>query len=86
MLYDILQKIHPSLPTPEFYLFYNGKDRMPERFEIRLSDSFQSSGGSLELLVTVINVNYDPGSEIFRRSVAMTGYSRFVAKIRELET
>ena len=74
------------LPTPEFYLFYNGKDKMPERFEIRLSDSFQVPGCSLELLVTVFNVNYDAGCEIFQRSVAMTGYSRFVAKIRELET
>ena len=54
--------------------------------EIRLSDSFQVPGCSLELLVTVFNVNYDAGCEIFQRSVAMTGYSRFVAKIRELET
>ena len=73
------------LRTPEFYLFYNGKEEMPERFTVRLSDSFLTPGGGAEIIVTVINVNYNEGFEIFRKSAVIAGYSRFTAKVRELE-
>ena len=46
--YRTLQKI----PTPEFYVFYNGKEEYPENVTLRLSDAFMTAPlrPNLELL------------------------------------
>ena len=53
--YRTLQKI----PTPEFYVFYNGVGNYPERTTLRLSDAFMTMPAkpSIELIVSVININ-----------------------------
>lgn len=79
------RKTRILLLAPEFYVFYNGKAKMPERFTVRLSDSFLTSSNALDLTATVININYDPSFEIFKKSPTLAGYSQFVAKARELE-
>ena len=50
-----------KLPTPEFYVFYNGAEDFPVCREQKLSDAFavKCDKISLELKVKVINVNYD---------------------------
>lgn len=50
-----LQKI----PTPEFYVFYNGKNEMPAESVLKLSDMFtdQEPLANLELTVKVFNIN-----------------------------
>ena len=51
------KKIVP-LPTPEFYTFYNGKEKWEKEKELRLSDAYIVKDGepSLELKVKVINI------------------------------
>ncbi len=41
-----------KIPTPEFYVFYNGEEEYPERVTLKLSDAFivQPAKPSLELL------------------------------------
>lgn len=58
-----------KLPTPEFYVFYNGAEDFPVCREQKLSDAFavKCDKISLELKVKVINVNYDKGAEILSR-------------------
>ena len=55
--YRTLQKI----PTPEVYVFYNGTEDYPERTTLKLSDAFMTmpSKPSLEVVVSVININYN---------------------------
>lgn len=55
-----------KIPTPEFYVFYNGEEAYPEQATLKLSDAFMTSPvqSSLELVVSVININYNKGSEI----------------------
>lgn len=74
-----------KLPTPEFYVFYNGAEDFPVCREQKLSDAFavKCDKISLELKVKVINVNYDKGAEILSRCRSLNEYSKFMYMIRE---
>ena len=74
------------LPTPEFYVFYNGTDPHPKEKTLRLSDAFINPAPGeqfLETIVKVININYDIKSDILERSEDLKGYSYFVHLVRE---
>ena len=77
-----------TIPTPEFYVLYNGIRPFPDKAVYRLSDSFaQPSVGenSLELIVNIFNVNKGYNDEIIKRSQYLQGYVTFVAKVRDYE-
>jgi hypothetical protein len=77
-----------AIPTPEFFVLYNGVKPFPEKETYRLSDSFSTPpDGSpmLELIVTVYNVNPGFNDAIVRKSSNLYGYVTLVAKARELE-
>lgn len=73
-----------KIPTPELYVFYNGTDKMPSEWELKLSDAFKEKSDiiSVEVKVKVINVNYASGAEILEKSKTMRGYSFFIHKVR----
>jgi predicted transposase/invertase (TIGR01784 family) len=75
------------VPRPEFIVFYNGRDDMPDTMELKLSEAFMDAHAkeTLELTLTVYNINPGPNEEIRRRSKALWEYSTFVAKIHEYE-
>jgi hypothetical protein len=78
-----------TIPRPEFFVLYNGKDDYPEIKTIHLSDSFISSEmipsrGMLELEVTIFNVNAGYNDEIVRRNDDLCDYVAFIAKVKEL--
>ena len=76
------------IPTPEFYVLYNGKAPFPEKQEYRLSESFahaNAARAALELTVTAYNVNPGFNKDIVERSKNLYGYMFFVAKVREHE-
>ena len=70
-----------KIPTPEFYVFYNGEETYPEQATLKLSDAFMTSPvqPSLELVVSVININYNKGSDILRTCKPLKEYTLFVA-------
>ena len=47
------------IPAPEFIIFYNGKDEMPERQLLKLSDmySVKEEKPKLELEATLLNIS-----------------------------
>ena len=45
-----------KIPTPEFYVLYNGDDKL-DKTELKLSDAFKVPSNSLELKVKVIDIN-----------------------------
>jgi hypothetical protein len=76
------------IPTPEFYVLYNGIKPFPDKMVCRLSDSFAQSASSelaLELIVTVYNVNKGYNEGIVKQSKNLHGYVTLVAKTREYE-
>jgi hypothetical protein len=77
-----------KIPTPEFVVFYNGTTTRPEKETLKLSDAFEVEGdkdlGFLELEVPVYNINVGMNDELFRNSSKLRQYSKFIAKVREL--
>lgn len=67
------------IPTPEFYVFYNGKADWDVK-ELRLSDAFEDKSNpfQLELKVTLINIRAENNSDILQRCDILNQYSKFV--------
>jgi hypothetical protein len=70
-----------KVPRPEFIVLYNGKDEMPDRLELRLSDAFREANTKevLELTLTVYNINPGHNEDIRKSSESLFNYSTFVA-------
>jgi len=73
-----------KIPLPAFYVFYNGVEKLPAKQVSKLSDSFimQPETPSLELVVKLININYDNDSQILKSCEPLGQYSRFVDAVR----
>ena len=73
-----------KIPTPEFYVFYNGEEDYPKKATLRLSDAFMTmpEKPSLELIVSVTNINYNKGNEILHTCKPLKEYTLFVETVR----
>ena len=73
-----------QIPTPEFYVFYNGEEKYPAQMELKLSDAFtvKSAKPSLELLVKVININYNKDNKLLEKCKPLEEYTQFVEAVR----
>lgn len=74
-----------KIPTPRFFVFYNGTHPMKDITEYKLSDLFSNplQKTALELITTVYNVNEGHNAELMKASKTLKGYSIFVAKVRK---
>ena len=74
-----------QIPTPCFFVFYNGKQKQPERQTLRLSTAFQTASEEpeLELRLTVLNINYGKNKELLKQCRKLEEYSLFVDKLRK---
>ena len=73
-----------KLPTPKFYVLYNGEKELAQDV-LKLSDAYKLEAGefSLELTVKVLNVNYKNGCSVLEKSPSLKGYSYLVELIRQ---
>ena len=78
--YRTLQKI----PTPEFYVFYNGTAEYPAHKVLNLSDAYMTTpkSVSLELKVEVLNINTDKANKVLTACKPLEEYSLFVESVR----
>jgi len=74
-----------KIPTPEFYVFYNGRADQPCEQILRLSDAYLENAKEpmLELIVKVININPSANHPILQESRSLYEYSFFIQSIRE---
>ncbi|UTC67091.1 MULTISPECIES: Rpn family recombination-promoting nuclease/putative transposase [unclassified Treponema] len=74
-----------KIPTPEFYVFYNGTEDYPETTTLKLSDAFiaKPERVPLELEVKVFNINKSKGAEVLNRCKLLEEYSLFVEEVRK---
>jgi len=79
-----------SIPWPEFYVLYNGKEEFPDEHVYRLSELFEESESLglpenasplLELEVKVLNINEGRNVAIVNRCRKLAEYSAFMARI-----
>ena len=73
-----------KIPTPEFYVFYNGKEDYPETTVLKLSDAFITKPEQvpLELMVQVLNINTDKANKVLAACKPLEEYSLFVEEVR----
>ena len=74
-----------KIPTPEFYVFYNGEEPFPCDKTLKLSDAFieKTTETSLDLIVKVININRQNRHPILEKCKTMQEYSIFVETLRK---
>ena len=64
-----------KIPTPKYFVLYNGTRDMPERMELKLSDAFmhpdESSG--IEFTAIMININYGMNKELMAACSTLEG-------------
>ncbi|UTC68172.1 MULTISPECIES: Rpn family recombination-promoting nuclease/putative transposase [unclassified Treponema] len=73
-----------KIPTPEFYVFYNGEEAYPSDKTLNLSDAFieKTEEPSLELTVKVININKENRHPVLENCKTMYEYTLFVETVR----
>ncbi|QTQ11763.1 Rpn family recombination-promoting nuclease/putative transposase [Treponema parvum] len=90
-LYEQIQdpkaKYHRTLqkiPTPEFYVFYNGTENYPVNKTLKLSDAYivKSEHVPLELAIEVLNINTDKANKVLTACRPLEEYSMFVEAVR----
>lgn len=76
-----------KLPTPRYFVFYNGTQEEPEIQSLLLSDSFEKqdteTAASLECIATVLNINYGHNQELMKNCRRLYEYSYLVNQIRK---
>ena len=82
---DLYGSILIKIPTPTCIVFYNGPKNEPDSTPLYLSDAFinREAEASLELIVKMININYDYNQDLMAKCEALYGYSLYISKVRE---
>ena len=70
------------LPAPQYFVFYTGRERRPEREVMRLSDSMSIGGVSLEVTATVLDVHEGSNASIMEACEALAGYAHFIGLVQ----
>ena len=73
-----------NIPTPEFYVFYNGDETYPSDKTLKLSDAFieKAVKPNLELTVKIININQQNHHPLLKNCKTMYEYTIFVETVR----
>ena len=76
-----------KIPTPRFFVFYNGRDMQPERQVLKLSDAFinPEEDPALELKVVMLNINLGRNKELMEHCHTLLEYAQFVDRLRTCE-
>ena len=82
---DMYGKKRILLPTPKFIVLYNGTEEQPEWKTMRLSDSFMTDTGeiNLELVVLQLNINKGMNPDLKQCCKTLQEYSQYVDRVRE---
>jgi len=83
---NILSSTLQKLPMPQCIVFYNGLKEEPDRKELFLSDAFICPAHrtpSLELRVTMLNINWGHNRELMEKCEKLKEYAQFIDQIRQ---
>ena len=74
-----------KIPTPRFAVFYNGDEKAPEQYNLKLSDAYaqQMDDPELELTCKVFNINYGKNKELLSKCHFLKEYMTFVDYVKE---
>lgn len=70
-------------PSPKFFVLYDGDAKEPLQRTMLLSEAFDGDNSSLELVVTVYNINNDSEQPLLSKCRYLREYSILVGKVKE---
>ena len=81
------RKKRVRLEKPEFYTFYNGREKEAKERLMKLSDAYKEKDteNRLEVTVKMININQDAHHEILEKCPVLNEYSQFIEIIRKYQ-
>ena len=74
-----------KIPSPDYYVFYNGRDETPDRQDLKLSDSFITPKEGYEWTAHMLNINAGHNQELLDSCPALKGYALLVQYTREYQ-
>lgn len=79
----IYSKNRLILPTPEYYIIYNGKETASAISKLRLSDSFQNPSvrSDYEWTATMINIRNPENQELLKSCNILWEYNQFIETV-----
>ena len=74
-----------KLPTPQYYVFYNGRKEIPDKQLLKLSDAFiiPPREGMFEWTATVLNINAGHNENLLSACKPLKEYAIFISTINE---
>ena len=76
-----------KIPSPRFLVFYNGSEKKPDSWKMRLSDAFQKASDEIkadfEWAATVINLNKKRNQALQKKCEALYSYVAYTSKVAE---
>ena len=77
------KKVH--IPEPEFVIFYNGREEMPERQVLKLSDMYTTKDKQvrLELEAVMLNISGENNHKLIAACHTLREYAIYTDKIRK---
>lgn len=72
------------LPTPQFIVFYNGRENQPDEQMLKLSDAFEPEAQTepmLECRARMLNINYGHNEKILDSCKRLHDYSYFIKEV-----
>ena len=82
---NILSSRLVKIPTPRFFVFYNGNKELPDMAKFRLSDAFitPDKTGDFEWTATVVNITLGSNERLAKNCKSLYDYAKFIARVRE---
>lgn len=82
---DIYVSSLQKIPTPRYYVFYNGTEKQPDVVKLKLSDIFQvpDDSGEFEWTATMLNINYGHNQGLLQMCQPLNEYAHFIKLVRE---
>ena len=80
---DIYGKKLVKIPTPYYFVLYNGSEEAPDRQELRLSDAFEHDTHGFEWTATFLNINAGHNTDLLKKCPELEGYAKLISYIRE---
>ena len=76
-----------KIPTPQYYVFYNGIQNYPDRKVLKLSDAFQKKQtvGDFEWTAIMLNINYGKNNKLMEQCQILREYAILIDTIRRYQ-
>ena len=76
-----------KIPTPQYYVFYNGTEDYPDKMILKLSDAFQKENpdGGFEWTAVMLNINFGKNKKLMERCKLLREYAILVDNIRKYQ-